>query len=270
VSRATACVLGILALAAGGCGSDESSSAGTTEDIFRAVPRGTVVAPTDKAAPRWEALATFSGSGDATRELAISKDAIQWRARWRCETGRLAVSVSPRPRSGPAGTSGRCPGSGRQSWVTTGRQQLAVRAPGSWRVVVEQEVDTPLRERPTAAMRSSGAKVVARGSFYEIERKGRGSATLYRLPGGRLALRMANFATDSNTDLFVWLSEARRPQTTRAAFQARHTEIALLKSTLGDQNYLLPRGTVASRVRSIVIWCQPVQIAYTGATLRPA
>ncbi|MBA3746209.1 MAG: hypothetical protein H0W96_01790 [Solirubrobacterales bacterium] len=57
-------------------------------------------------------------------------------------------------------------------------------------------------------------KVLARGSFYKIERKGRGSATLYRLPGGRLALRMADFATESNTDLFVWLSEARRPRTT--------------------------------------------------------
>lgn len=117
-------------------------------------------------------------------------------------------------------------------------------------------------------MRSADAKVLARGKFFEIERKGRGSATLYRLPGGRLALRMANFATDSNTGLFVWLSEARRPRTTRSAFRARHSEIALLKSTLGDQNYLLPRSIDASRIRSVVIWCAPVQIAYTAATLR--
>ncbi len=116
-------------------------------------------------------------------------------------------------------------------------------------------------------MEASGAKVLARGDFYKIERKGLGSATLYRLANGRLALRMEGFRTDANTDLFVWLSEARRPRTTRAAFAARHVEFAGLKSTLGDQNYLLPRSADAAKIRSIVIWCEPVQIAYTAATL---
>ncbi len=40
-----------------------------------------------------------------------------------------------------------------------------------------------------------------------------------------------------------------------------------LEATLGDQNYLLPRDVDASKLRSIVIWCEPVQIAYTAATL---
>ena len=267
--RSLACVLVVaVALLAGCGGGDDGSSAAEPKDLFRALPSETTVAPADKAAPRWEPLETFTGTGAATRSVAVSKDAIQWRARWRCRgTGRLAISVSPRPRSGPAGKAGACPGSGRQSWVTSGTQRMSVRATGGWRVVVEQEVDTALHEPPTAAMRSADAKVLARGRFFKIERKGRGSATLYRLPGGRLALRMAGFATDSNTDLFVWLSEARRPRTTRAAFNARHREVALLKSTLGDQNYLLPRGIDAARVRSVVIWCAPVQIAYTAATL---
>jgi hypothetical protein len=268
VSRAAACVLAFAIALLSGCGGDRNSSVAEPKDLFRALPRETTVAPADKAAPRWERLAILRGSGDQTSRVAVSRDAIQWRARWRCRgPGRLALSVSPRPRSGPTGAAGDCPGSGRQSWVTAGAQRLRVLAPGGWRVAVEQEVDSALHEPPTAAMRSAEAKVVARGSFYKIERKGRGSATLYRLPGGRLALRMANFATDANTDLFVWLSEARRPRTTRAAFHARHREVALLKSTLGDQNYLLPRGIGASRIRSVVIWCAPVRIAYTAATL---
>ncbi|MEY2517071.1 MAG: hypothetical protein QOJ89_4429 [bacterium] len=268
MSRATVCVLALAIAALTGCGGDKNSSAAEPNDLFRALPRETTVAPADKAAPRWEPLAILRGRGDQTRSVVVSRAAIQWRARWLCqETGRLALSISPRPRSGPTGTAGDCPGSGRQSWVTAGAQRLRVLAPGGWRVEVEQEVDSALHEAPTAAMRSAKAHVLARGTFSKIERKGRGSATLYRLPGGRLALRMANFATDANTDLFVWLSEARRPRTTRAAFQARHREVALLKSTLGDQNYVLPRGIDASLIRSVVIWCAPVQIAYTAATL---
>jgi hypothetical protein len=267
VRLAVAAAIALAALA--GCGgADDSGSDATTPDIFRAVPQDTIVAPADKAAPRWEPVATVTGTGVTTRTFSIDKDAIQWRVRWRCSTGRLAVAVRPLPRSGPAGNDGACPGSGRQSWVTSGTQHLGVKASGRWRMTIEQEVDSPLDEPPTAAMRSSRATVIARGDFYEIERKGRGSATLYRLASGRLALRMEDFATDSNTDLFVWLSEARRPATTRAAFAAPHDEVAVLKSTLGDQNYLLPKSADASRIRSVVIWCQPVQIAYAAATLR--
>ena len=267
VTAAVTAAAGAVALAGCGGGDGDPARDAARDDPFRALPKDTIVAPADKAAPRWEAVATFTGSGAATKAVAIAEDAIQWRARWRCESGRFAISVAPRPRSGPAGKQGDCPGTGRQSWVTAGSQRLSVRAQGAWRVAVEQEVDTALREPPTAAMRSPGARVLARGDFYEIERKGRGRALLYQLPNRRLALRMEGFATDSNTDLFVWLSEARRPRTTKASFRTPHTEVALLKSTLGDQNYLLPRGTDASRIRSIVIWCAPVQIAYTAAAL---
>ena len=265
---AIACQAALAAAVLAGCGGDDGATGGAKpKDPFRAVPQDTVLAPTDKAAPRWEPVVRLSGTADATRTVTIAEDAIQWRARWRCAAGRLSVTVSPRPRSGPAGTSGACPGTGRQAWVTSGRQALRVQATSPWSMDVEQEVDTPLHEPPTAAMRSDGARVIATGDFYEIERKGAGTAKLYELKSGRLALRMEGFRTDANTDLFVWLSEARRPHTTRAAFKAPHTELALLKSTLGDQNYLLPRGIDATKVRSIVIWCEPVQIAYTAAAL---
>jgi hypothetical protein len=268
--RATVAVAVLTAVALAGCGEQsDDKAAAPAKDPFRAVPEGTVVAPADKAAPRWEPVTSFSGSGSATRPVTIAEGAIQWRARWRCEPGRFALVMSPAPRSGSARADGDCPGRGEHSWVADGRRELRVEASGRWRVNVEQEVDTALHEAPLAAMRAPGAKVVARGDFYKVERKGRGQAMLYRLANGRLALRMEGFATEANTDLFVWLSEARRPRTTRAAFAARHVEFAGLKSTLGDQNYLLPRSADASRIRSIVIWCEPVRIAYTAATLSP-
>lgn len=269
VHRRLALALGAAAamtIAVAGCG-ESGEPAAQAKDPFRAIPKKTIVAPPDKAAPRWEPVSSFSGSGAATKTVNIAAGAIQWRVRWRCEGERMAVTVSPAPRSGSARAAGDCTGRGEHAWVTSGRRELRVETSGPWRIEVEQEVDSALHEPPLAAMKSPDAKVLARGDFYKIDRRGTGSARLYRLPNGRLALRMEKFSTEANIDLFVWLSEARRPRNTREAFRAPHIELAGLKSTLGDQNYMLPRGLDASKVRSIVIWCEPVQNAYTAATL---
>ncbi|MGH7424625.1 MAG: DM13 domain-containing protein, partial [Candidatus Methylomirabilales bacterium] len=69
-----------------------------------------------------------------------------------------------------------------------------------------------------------------------------------------------------NSDLFVWASRASRPTTSAEALAAPHVELAPLKSTIGNQNYLAT-GTTQEEFLSVVIWCQPVQIAYGAATL---
>lgn len=261
--RSAALVAGVL-VAFAGCGGDEGEK--RSDPFAKVDPR--ITKTRDLAAPRWEPVATLAGSSPDEESFTVSKRAIQWRARWRCSKGKLNLSVSPRPRSAPERSGGRCPDRGEASWIQSGRQRLSVKASGRWRVVVEQQVDTPLREPPLPAMRAKGARVLARGRFYRVERRGRGRAALYRLPNGRHALRFENFNTSSNTDLFVWLSRAKRPKTTKAAVRAPRREFALLKSTLGDQNYLLPRGFDVKRFRSIVIWCEPVSIVYTAAALR--
>jgi hypothetical protein len=260
-------LLALVALAAlAGCGNDDDKG-GRSDPFAKVNPQ--IKKTRDRAAPRWEPIATLKGSRPGAETVDVSKRAIQWRARWRCSGGgELKLSVSPRPRSEPERSGGRCPGHGASEWIQSGSQRLSVKASGRWHVVVEQQVDTPLRERPLAAMRARGASVLARGRFYPVERRGRGRALLYRLPSGRLALRFEDFSTSSNTDLFVWLSEAPRPKTTKQAVRAPHDQFALLKSTLGDQNYLLPRNADAARIRSIVIWCEPVSIVYTVAALR--
>ncbi len=65
----------------------------------------------------------------------------------------------------------------------------------------------------------------------------------------------------------MWTSPVARPRTSRQAFRAPHSTVAELKSTAGSQNYLLPRGTSASDIRSVIIWCEPVRIAYGAAAL---
>ena len=268
------CLLMLLAaaLAGAGCGGgDDGGSQGRADaDPFTEVSRETSAAKTvRRAAPRWERVARFDGIAPGSHPVSIAPRAIQWRARWRCTTGRLALSVVPTPRTAAERSGGRCPGSGETTWVQTGDQQLRVSGGGRWSVVVEQQIDTPLREPALAAMRAPGARLLKTGSFYDVERQGEGRARLYRLADGRGALRLAPFRVSSNTDLFVWLSTAARPRTTRQAVAARRLgRLIALKSTIGEQNYLLPRNVDPSEIRSIVIWCVPIQIVYSAAALR--
>lgn len=266
---ATVWLLGLMTAAA--CGGSEDARRTSTFDPFTdvRVPPADVAAGTRHAAPRWEPITTLTGSGAAERAFAVAPRAIQWRARWRCDRGRLRLTVI-RGSQRRALTDAACPGTGTSTGVRTGPLRLAVDSPAGWQVKLEQQVDTPLHEPPLASMRSPRARLLSRGRFYRLERAGRGTASLYRLGTGRLALRLdGGFATSANTDLFVWLSTARRPQNTVQAARAPHTVLQLLKSTLGEQNYVLPAAVKASQVRSIVIWCEPVQIAYTAATLLP-
>jgi hypothetical protein len=252
-----------------GCGGDDESRKG--EDAFRAVERdlGRRANPSE-AAPRWEPLAVIRSTGRATKTFTVDAGAIQWRARWRCTEGRFDLTLTPPPDDGNPFARSRCPRRGEAVSVNTGEQRLEVDAEGPWRLTVYQQVTTPLVEPPLPAMRNPAASVLARGAFYGIERRGRGDAHLYRLPDGRLALRFEHFRVSANSDLFVWLSEAARPRTTREVLRAPHVQIASLKSTLGSQNYVLPDSVDESSIRSIVIWCEPVRIAYAAVTLRPA
>ena len=49
---------------------------------------------------------------------------------------------------------------------------------------------------------------------------------------------------------------------------APYKVVGELKSTLGNQNYLLPPGTTEADVRSIIIWCEPQRFAYAAAALQ--
>jgi Electron transfer DM13 len=255
---AAICVTGAIA----GCGDDDSDSAG---DAFRAVEQQEAersAQAREIAAPRWEPLKTFRGSGDATEAVTIDEQAIRWRASWTCERGKFELTAN-----GAEFGSEACPGDGRWSSIHTDEFELRVTATGPWRLTIYPQVESPLSEPPPDEIASGAAELIAEGSFYRIENRGQGTARLYRLPNGQLALRMEGFSTAANTDLFVWISENPRPRTTKQALNSPHEQIAALKSTLGDQNYLLPEGFDPVAARSVVIWCEPIQIAYTAATL---
>jgi hypothetical protein len=113
----------------------------------------------------------------------------------------------------------------------------------------------------------ASAPVLAEGEFYEIDNPGTGRAVVYGLADGRRVLRLEDFETVATADLFVWLSQAVDPQTSEDTVSAEYVDLGPLKSTLGNQNYEIPAEVATEDIRSIVIWCEPVRIAYTAAAL---
>lgn len=272
---APAVLVVVLTVAGVACGAEDrpTTAPGTTtttaEDTTPTTARG------QTSAPRWETVNTFTGTGDLTTPtFDILKGSIQWRARWKCETGHLRVDSDPkRPRhpeptvDSPCSVSADKPDKAVGYGIVDGKVKLMVQATSAWEITVDQQVDTPLLEPPLPGMDTG--KVLGQGDFYDIEMKGKGTAKLYELPDGALALRFEDFEVSSNTDLFVWVSESPAPKTSKDAVDAPYEELGNLKSTVGSENYVLPAGLTRDKVKSIVIWCAPVRIAYTAAVLAP-
>jgi len=212
-------------------------------------------------------VARLAGSGDRrTEPFEIAAGVLQWRVTATCQSGksghiRIGGDGGPEPL-----VDQECPGRFFGFSILTGLRALNVRAVGPWEVVVEQQVDHPIAEPPLPGM-GDGSRL-ASGDFAGVEQDGMGTATLYRLPGGGRALRLAPFFVTANTDLFVWASQASAPRTSADALFSPHVQLEALKATAGEQNYLLPDSLRLDDIRSIVIWCEPVRTAYAAAPLR--
>lgn len=260
----------VVAIVASGCGGNDGDGAagGQAAPTSRDPGATSTTSPPPRAAARWEHLSTFSGAGNEPRlAIGLSPDVIQWRARWTCEAGSLRIDTTPAPRKPGALVNGQCPGKGEAFSTAEGNIELKVEASAPWKVEVDQQIDTPLAEPPLAEM--STAPVLVQGTFHDLEKTGSGSARLYQLPEGRRVLRLDDFSVSQNTDLFVWLSEAVEPKTSAEAAAAPKVILAELRSTLGSQNYEIPADIPTERIRSVVIWCVPVAVAYSAAPLSP-
>lgn len=266
--------LGLLAGAAG-CGNKPPPQSSATTSTTAAGPSTSSTAPVKHSAPRWETVTSFEGTGSlTTAAFQILDSAIQTRLRWSCETGHLKVTTDPvRKKSDPPAVDAPCQGPEATAdkavgySIVTGNVKLVVDATSPWKITVDQQIDIPLMEPPLPGM--DAAKVVGKGDFYDLEMKGKGTARLFELADGSRALRLEDFEVSSNTDLFVWASEAPAPKSSKDAVDSPYVVLANLKSTIGNQNYVLPADLALEKVKSIVIWCAPVRIAYTAAVLAP-
>jgi hypothetical protein len=257
VRRGFAAALVIL-IGAVGCGSERQRPAepgAPWEPVSSTVPA--------RVAPHWERVAGFTGRGpQRTGSFSIVDHAVQWRVTASCTDGRLRVGLEGDPTTLAEPT---CPGRTFGFSIREGPAVLDVDADGGWEVIVDQQVETPAAEPRLTGM--AEGTVVADGDFYGIDQEASGTVHLWRLPDERWALRFEPFFVTANTDLVVWLSETKAPRTSREALESDHRQIAELTATAGPQNYLRPADVNSSRIRSVVIWCEPVHTAYAAAAL---
>ena len=235
-----------------GQGSTQEPSAPAQQSVLRSYPW-------------WQSVTTFEGDGP-TGQAAFNVDpgALQWRLTWTCNTGQLTVrAVSARSSLVDAS----CPGTGKAYASTTGPISLAVATGGSWHLQVEQQVDVPLVEPPTATMTSPGTTVAASGTLYGIDQSGSGKVTFYHGVDGAFSLRMDGYFVTPNVDLEIRLSPIAEPHSTAQYLASPSVEVAPLDVTTGSVNFAVPAGVDPRQYRSVVIWCPTITSAYAAATL---
>lgn len=233
-------------------------------------PGGAGGQPARRSYPWWQPVAVLSADGPDRAAVTIDDHALQWRVRWTCETG--AFRLQPVDSDGGAAghalaDAGACPQEGTGFSVQTGPVALRADAAGPWRAVVEQQVDVPLVEPPTPAMQAADTAVVARARLYDVDRRGEGTVTIYRTAAGAFEMRLEDFWVSPDVDLEVRLSELPAPATTAEVAAAPFEQVAFLPATSGAMNLRLPDGVDLDRYASVVIWCQPLRVAYAAATL---
>jgi hypothetical protein len=258
----------VLALAAAGCGRDGGQAAPpTTPPAPTSTTSAASTTTLPRGAPRWETVTTLTGSGPAEPPaFNILADSIQWRVRWTCETGQLRITTDPPPRRPAPLVDAACPGAEPRSGfaIVTGDVRLKIEASGPWKVIVDQQIDTPLNEPPPDGLAAAAAK---QGAFYNVEKEAKGAGRILKRPDGTAVLRLEDFEVSTNVDLFIWLSEAPAPKTSAEAVGSPYKVLGNLRSTLGNQNYAIPADMPVDKVQSIVIWCEPIRIAYGAAAL---
>lgn len=216
-----------------------------------------------RSQPWWQTLTTLESDGESVADVTIDEGALQWRLRWECESGSLLVEVAGREE--PV-VDTECPDSGTAFLTQTGDATVEVDGGGPRNVEIEQQIDVPLEEPPTAEMESPDAEEIARGSFYDIDQTGRGEVVIYRLGDGTYALRLVDFFVTPNVDLELRLSEQDRPETTEEFDRPASDYVATLRATTGSMNFRVPDDIDPTQHDSLVIWCPPVQNAYAAAS----
>lgn len=219
-----------------------------------------------RSAPWWQVVATLEGTGRTTSEpFTIDRRAVDWRVTSSCAAGRLVVRSPGEPR--PL-LDTECPeGVGHSD--RKGPTRLEVSADGPWSLEVAQRMETPLVEPPSPAMTAPGARPVATGSFYKVDRVGAGTVTIYEQADGRYLVRLEDFWVTPRSSLQLRLSTAAGPRTTREYLGAESQILAPIDVTAGSLNYVPPGGVDPSAFRSVVVWSPLDDHVYAAARLEP-
>lgn len=118
------------------------------------------------------------------------------------------------------------------------------------------------------SVQNVSAVLVAQGEFYEVAHSGQGIAQVYRLPDGRLGLKLNDFEVEEGAELHVMLVVQDKVDKRGGQSEENSLDLGLLKDFAGDQVYELPLGIDLSMYRSVVIWSAPSQTPFIAAALQ--
>ena len=151
---------------------------------------------------------------------------------------------------------------------TASEETLDEPAPGAVRAETEPAVpvDTVsdyMPTEPVADAMPAGPEVVARGAFSgDSGHDASGEAVLYRLDDGSYSVRLEGFTVDNGPALEVWLVQRTSGDIARGG-----VSLGALKSTNGNQNYVVPAGTDAASFAGVSIWCERFSVNFGTAPL---
>ena len=112
----------------------------------------------------------------------------------------------------------------------------------------------------------AGPTVLLTGTFVDRDHPTSGTARVIELEDGSLLLRLEDFATDNGPALQVYLSTAPT-DAGHGAFDDDFVHLGALKGNIGNQNYDIPAGTDLDTYTTVVIWCDPFNVAFGAAAL---
>lgn len=145
--------------------------------------------------------------------------------------------------------------------------------PDGKRMEMKDEIMAAAAGAPDVAMSEPMADdaptVLAKGRFVDADavHSGSGDAILYQLPDGEHLIRFENFRTTNGPALVVYLAKHPDPKSADDVTEGGYLNLGKLKGNVGNQNYLVPAGTVIEEYQSVVVWCELFGVLFSPAAL---
>ncbi len=121
--------------------------------------------------------------------------------------------------------------------------------------VEEATPETPVNDMFDAG----GATTLKAGMFVNAVHQVSGNVTLFETSGTHTVL-LDSFMSENGPDLRVYLSKDDKA--------TEYVSLGKMKSTTGRQAYEVPKGTVVSDYKYVLIWCQQFSVLFGKAELK--
>ncbi len=118
-----------------------------------------------------------------------------------------------------------------------------------------------------AVENTRGEKLLYQGNFHNADKKGSGTASVYKTEDGRRILRLTNFKTTSGPDLFVYIYKTKDAKNSKELKNVEYVSLGRLKSNNGNQEYEIPAGVNLNSFQAISIWCREFGVNFATASL---